>query len=481
MRSAIAALNLIAVAALLAFAPNASAARILYIRGAGYGHGVGMSQYGSYGYALHGKSYQFILAHYYQGTSLGTVDPAQIVRVLLQTGTPSFAGATKAGSKKLNPSITYTVKALPDGSLALINPKGKRIGKFAAPLTVSGPGPLTVAGLGAYRGSLQFRPDGGAVDTINALALDDYLRGVVAAEMPSTWPAQALDVQAIAARTYAITSDVDGSAYDLYSDTRSQEYKGMAAETPATDAAVQATSGQIVAYDGAPAITYFSSSSGGYTEDVQNAFPGASPEPWLQGVPDPYDGADGHNPYHRWSRRMTVAAAEAKLGSWLRGSLVGIDVLQHGASPRVLRAAVAGSKGRSTVTGIELQQRFGLPSTWARFTTISSYASSNLSATPAVTRAARTRRPSSVASEVARVAAALVDRVFLNPLRIVYGQISPGAQGSSLLLQREVRGRWQTVLRTTLGNRGGYALTLPSSGTYRVVSGGLDGPPVTAR
>ncbi len=113
--------------------------------------------------------------------------------------------------------------ALADGSVALINPKGKRIGTFPAPLTVSGPGPLTVAGLGTYRGSLQFRPDGsGGVEAINAIGLDAYVRGVVASEMPASWSAQALNVQAVAARTYAITSDVGGSAYQLYSDTRSQ-------------------------------------------------------------------------------------------------------------------------------------------------------------------------------------------------------------------------------------------------------------------
>src|SRR5205807_4010608 len=191
------------------------AASVFIVDGGGNGHGVGMSQYGAYGYALHGKSYQYILAHYYQGTTLKTVSPTQTVRVLLQTGPASFSGATKAGSKTLNASRTYSVQALASGSLALTGPSGKRVGTFAAPLTVSGSGPLTVAGLGTYRGALQFRPDGagGGVETINALALDDYVRGVVAAEMPSSWANQALEAQAVAARTYALTSDVGGSQY----------------------------------------------------------------------------------------------------------------------------------------------------------------------------------------------------------------------------------------------------------------------------
>ena len=71
---------------------------MFYIRGGGNGHGIGMSQYGAYGYALHGKDYRWILAHYYQGTALGQTDPSRIVRVLLATGPVSFSGATRAGS-----------------------------------------------------------------------------------------------------------------------------------------------------------------------------------------------------------------------------------------------------------------------------------------------------------------------------------------------------------------------------------------------
>src|ERR1700685_4194623 len=88
-------------------ATGALAASELYIRGAGYGHGVGMSQYGAYGYALHGKDYHFILAHYYTGTSLGTVDPDLTVTVLLATGGAAFSGANRAGAKKLDPAATY--------------------------------------------------------------------------------------------------------------------------------------------------------------------------------------------------------------------------------------------------------------------------------------------------------------------------------------------------------------------------------------
>src|SRR5437868_3098473 len=117
LRSVIRALTLTALicavgATLAVGAAPAWAASVFIVDGGGNGHGVGMSQYGAYGYALHGKSYQYILAHYYQGTTLKTVSPTQTVRVLLQTGPASFSGATKAGSKTLNASRTYSVQAL---------------------------------------------------------------------------------------------------------------------------------------------------------------------------------------------------------------------------------------------------------------------------------------------------------------------------------------------------------------------------------
>src|SRR5918997_1548295 len=97
-------------ACLLAAAP-ASAAPRLTIRGAGFGHGVGMSQYGAYGFAQQGAGYQAILAHYYQGTQLGTVDPQRTVRVLLQAtgGSAAFTGVSQAGSRPLDPAKTYRV------------------------------------------------------------------------------------------------------------------------------------------------------------------------------------------------------------------------------------------------------------------------------------------------------------------------------------------------------------------------------------
>jgi stage II sporulation protein D len=431
---------LTAVVVLVGFTAAARADTTFSIRGGGDGHGIGMSQYGAYGYALHGADYRTILAHYYQGTALATTNPRQTVRVLLGTGRASFAGATgiSGSATRLSSATTYTVKAT-GPKLAITTATGRTVGTFAAPLTVTAPAtaPLSLPGLGSYRGALEFSPAGGGVQTVNAVGLDDYVRGVVAAEMPSSWATAALEAQAVAARTYAITTTVGGNGYDLYSDTRSQMYGGVKAETPSTSAAVAATSGQIVTYGGKPAVTYFFASSGGYTESIQNVWAGATPEPWLRGVPDPYDNA-GQDPYHGWSSQMSLAAAARKLGRLVRGSLIGIAVTRHGVSPRVVQAQVVGTRGSSTVTGTQLQEIFGLDDTWATFTSIT------------------TTDPSGKLS----------------------GTVFPAPAGGAVTVQAQSGGAWRSVGQVRVSSGGAYSTQVPS-GRYRIVDGTVDGPAVT--
>jgi stage II sporulation protein D len=442
---------LISVIVALGVTSVAHGATIFQINGAGNGHGIGMSQYGAYGYALHGADYQSILGHYYQGTLLGSTDPNQLVRVLIATGQAQFSGATSAGSHKLAPSLTYSVRVLADGSLGLFKPTGKRLAKLSSPLTVSGSGPLELAGRGSYRGALQFSPAGRRVQTVNVIGLDDYVKGVIAAEMPASWPMTALEAQAVAARTYALTSNVQGNGYQLYSDTRSQMYGGVSAETAASNAAVVATRGQIVTYKGAPATTYFFASSGGHTENIENAWLGSAPQPWLKGVGDPYDGAGG-DPYHRWSVRMTLASAQKRLGTLVQGRLRGIRVTQRGVSPRVVSAEVLGTRGVTRVTGPQLQRVFGLMSTYMRFTTIS---------------AARVRR-----KPAAR------DYLKLSVWNTLSGSVYPARPGSPILVQTSGRHGWHTTLRVSAGSDGSYQAAL-SPGSYRIVYARVAGPTVT--
>jgi stage II sporulation protein D len=198
---------------------------------------------------------------------------------------------------------------------------------------------------------------------VKGVPLESYVRGVVSAEVPAGWPMAALEAQAVASRTYAITAHAGGSKFDVYTDDRSQVYRGKAAETSRTNAAVAATAGQIVTYGGQPAITYFFASSGGHTESVQDSFIGSTPQPWLVGVADPYDGG----PLHHWTQSLSFTSATARLSGLVKGSFKGIEVLKRGSSPRIVSAEVLGSKGHALIGGPELAARLGLYDTWAYF------------------------------------------------------------------------------------------------------------------
>jgi stage II sporulation protein D len=186
---------------------------------------------------------------------------------------------------------------------------------------------------------------------------------VVANEMPASWPQPALRAQAVAARSYALSSRSGGS-FDVYDDSRSQVYGGKRSETPATNRACRRTSRQVVKYRRRIATTYFGSSSGGRTESIQFAFPGAAPVPYLKSVKDPYDAA---SPEHSWKVRYSQRRLESLLAGLFAGRLRRIKVLKRGDSPRIVLARVIGSRGSSRVTGLALQGRLGLNSTWARF------------------------------------------------------------------------------------------------------------------
>src|SRR3954467_11231193 len=136
--------SIVTAALLLAPAPAEAAKTTFTIRGAGFGHGVGLSQYGAMGYAEHGWSAAQILGHYYTGTSLGTTDPDRKVRVQLVADARSvrISGAKQAGSRKLDPAQSYVVKRRGLSQVDL-SAKGKRVATFTAPLQVAGDGGVT--------------------------------------------------------------------------------------------------------------------------------------------------------------------------------------------------------------------------------------------------------------------------------------------------------------------------------------------------
>jgi stage II sporulation protein D len=452
-------------AALLAAAPADAAKHRFTIRGAGFGHGVGLSQYGAYGYALHGVTYDRILAHYYTGTALGTTDPAATVRVLVQaTGTARFSGAARAATRRLSPGKTYRASRYGASQVALYGPGGKRLGVYSAPLQVAAPkgGVLNLAGAGAYRGRLELRPDTFAgIDAINAVALEDYVAGVVSRESPSSWPIEALKAQAVAARTYAITTSKAGAGFDQYADTRSQVYGGVAAETASSNDAVTATRGQVVTYDGAPVVTYFFSTSGGRTENVENSFVGSDPKPWLKSVKDPYDGV---SPRHRWGPiRMSMTRAASTLGGLVKGRFKGIRVTRRGVSPRIVSAKVIGTGGSTRVSGATLRARFGLGDTWAYFTSI---ATKKKKPPPVDPGTGGTKPPGGAVAAGPR------------PRGVLAGTVFPERVGAEVQLQVRERGHWHTVTSAVVRRGGRYSAAVGRAGTYRAIFSGDAGPAI---
>ncbi len=315
-------LLIVIVAALAAVAAHAgpvaaSGQPTFVLAGGGFGHGVGMSQWGAYGQALEGRAYEEILAVYYPGTTLEQMTPRS-VRVLVAPGTKTLV---------VRSTVPFRIRDaaglsfdLPAGEVAL-DPTLTldREGVFTPlvpPVTIL-PGAGAALGLGSktYRGRLTLTSDGAKLQAVNVVGLEQYLQGVVPGEMPKSWPAAALQAQAVAARTYALVSLVKSKPYDIYPDVRSQVYYGAAAESAATTAAVRATRGQVLMFGGKPAQTLYFSSSGGRTRSAVDVY--GNDFPYLRAVDDPWD-AVPENPNYLWQPVTWTAkklAAALKLGS----------------------------------------------------------------------------------------------------------------------------------------------------------------------
>ena len=334
-------------------APAGSGALFVF-SGHGWGHGVGMSQYGAYGYAQHGSSYADILAHYYPGTTLGPA-PVSSIRVLLAEGKKRLT---------LSSDVAFTIRdaagaklTVPAGTLALTPKLLVQTKTLQPPLTVKPGrgGPLTLTR--PYRGSLTLDVVDGKLRAVNVLPLEQYLAGVVPSEMPSNWAPAALEAQAVAARSYALATRQVGAPFDVYSDTRSQMYLGIGAESTAATAAVKATKGQVVLYDGAVATTYFSSSSGGRTESAADWTGKAVP--YLVSVPDPYDDI---SPYHNWGPTPVTAQSIVKALK-LTGPLTDVTAAQDAAG-RTASLSFLTPFAPVAVPATKLRAAVGLRSTW---------------------------------------------------------------------------------------------------------------------
>lgn len=356
------------------------------IKGHGYGHGIGMSQYGAEGGARSGQTYGEILTKYYPGTKLA--DKTGSIRVLISADTtasvvieaasgitfhqgsktitlPTTVGGKKverwtidpwssdkkksvlryrvAGTYYVYDSMTWTGDAqFEAGQVRLVLPDGK---------------------VQAYRTAVRSAvPKSGSTDrdTVNVLSLENYTRGVVAREMPSSWHAEALKAQSVAARTYGAQAMRGTGYYDICDTTSCQVYGGVAAEAASTDQAISATKAKILTYDGSPALAQFSSSSGGYTNQGS--------KPYLKPVADSWDDWSG-NANHSWSVSVKASTIEKKYTAI--GTLKSMSITQrngHGdMGGRVTSIKLVGSKASKTISGVDARWAFGLKSDWFGF------------------------------------------------------------------------------------------------------------------
>jgi SpoIID/LytB domain protein len=336
---------------------------VFLLSGRGWGHGVGMSQYGAYGMAKDGKSYAQILSYYYSGTQLGK-SSTNDVRVLLEEGrraltissTLPYSATDANGVKtKLPAGPLVLTPRLGKSSLKLPSPTGPVIA--ASPVVFSaGKAPLSVDGR-LYHGKLEIAVQGSFLRAVNVVQIESYLEGVVAGEMPHTWPLEALKAQAVAARSYALANRVKGKPFDLYSDQRSQVYVGISGEKPETSEAVRATAGQVVLYGGRIASTLYFSSSGGKTASSADVF-GVS-VPYLVSRPDPWD---KYSPYHRWGPIVLGARTiQAKLDVADRVfDATGVPT----PSGRLRSITLQTTAGPTSVPAALLRTSLGLRSTW---------------------------------------------------------------------------------------------------------------------
>jgi stage II sporulation protein D len=349
------------------------------IKGRGYGHGHGMSQHGAQGAALQGLTHEQIVEFYYPGTTSGTARGK--VKVLISADTSKDVVVRANQRLRLRvlatrdvvdlaaavPTATHwravgvrkgrTLVSFKDGQNGA---QWQRLRRIAGPVeffTPRRPTTLVLPGgaTASYRGALRAVLD----DTVNVLSLDTYLRGVVPREIPALWEPEAVQAQAVAARTYAAYERAHPLAehYQICDTSSCQVYGGTASEHPAATAAIKATKREILTYDDEPAFTQFSASSGGWTS--------AGSVPYLVAQKDPYDNWDG-NPHNPWQVTISDAAIEKAFPAI--GNLTRIQVNARDGNGqwggRVDTVTLTGSKNVTAVSGEDFRFLLGLRSEW---------------------------------------------------------------------------------------------------------------------
>jgi SpoIID/LytB domain protein len=301
----------------------------------------------------------------------------------------------------------------------------------------------------------------------------------------------------VAARSYALAELHPTSWYDLVPTTADQVYGGVRAERPRSDHAVYATLGQVLTWDGQVARTYYSSSSGGRTESVQDAWRGAAPIPYLRSVPDPYD---SYSPHHDWGP-YTFSSLRLASALGLESAVESAQVQRDGSlrAESVLFHLVSGATVRRSAS--QITRSLHLLSTWFSVGQLSLSASnarvlygshvtvsaralsvkeavlqerssdgawhavqnvrhqSQLSFQPRASTAYRLVAPGTNGTSVS-VAVAPRLHVHAQSPRVLVGEVSPRPD-AAVAVWRVVRGRWRVVAHPILSASGSFRTELP--------------------
>jgi SpoIID/LytB domain protein len=369
--------------------------------GAGYGHGVGMSQIGARGMALESATAERILNYYYQGATVETTTDLIELRVnvghLLKSATiKSDTASSEILLFSALDTVTPLARILPGTQLA-ISLNGNALRFLAPNLDLTGSkfilrwsGTRYLAGapssifLGIEKSFTRYRYGqlnftavrSGKISNIeitNSLNLhDEYLYGI--GEMPTSWPAAALQAQVIASRTYALSKAGKIRAIcdcDLYATSLDQAFIGYAKEAEprygtlwrsAVDSTtVDSATARAIFYNGKPISAFFFSSSNGFTEAAANVFGTAFP--YLNSVPDAWSASAVLNKrYVDWTRSITQKAVAA---AFLLPDVQRLRIISESPTGTVTKIQGISSTGKKvTIKGETFRSRCKLPSAW---------------------------------------------------------------------------------------------------------------------
>ena len=376
------------------------------VQGAGYGHGVGMSQIGARAKAIAGETATAIISYYYKDVAIEPLDDSKILRVNighLLTSAKMATATQDATMQIFSGDIGDAQDVVP---LAVVPVKSSLnfsiLGSTVLPSIVTGkktvsiprnriftvrwtgtrylPGVDGVISLShttttkKYRyGQMQFRAVKAAtlgyrIEVTNSVRLsDEYLWGI--SEVPSSWPEAALQAQAIASRTYAMSkAGIYRSACDcdLYGEISDQSFLGYAKEIEKGwgqfwKAAVTNTAGLTITQVGKPITAYFGSSTGGLTETAVNAW--GTEKAFTQTVADVSSLDPVLNPrFYRWDREITQASVAA---AFLLPDVVTLEIVMKNATGTVGTIRATSSTGiQKSLRGETFRSRTKIPSTY---------------------------------------------------------------------------------------------------------------------